>query len=134
MLTNIKSFFEKQDRFARLLGFEIVEVREGYARIRTQTREDYLNGADVLHGGFLFALADYAFAVASNAANNLSLAIQANILYHKAVSGGTLYAVAHEIKNGKTIAAYEVKIYDDTDNLLATFTGTVYRKGIEVVP
>lgn len=67
-------------------------------------QDKYLNGADVLHGGFLFSLADYAFAIASNSKNNLSHAINANIMFHKAISSGKIYAVAQEIKDGKNVA------------------------------
>ena len=86
-----------------------------------------------MHGGFLFSLADFAFALASNSHNNLSLAISANISFQKAKPSGTLYAVAKELSDGKKIATYEVKILDEKENLIASFTGTVYRKGVKVI-
>ena len=126
-------FFEKKDRFAKLLGFHIEELEEGFATVSTTIKEEHLNGADVVHGGFLFSLADYAFALASNSKNNLSLAISANILFSKAKSGGQLFAKAKELSDGKKIATYEVRISDEEDATIATFTGTVYRKGINVI-
>jgi len=133
MLKKLKSLFEKKDRFAKLLGFEIVDIQAGYAKVEVDVRDEYLNGADVIHGGFLFSLADYAFAIASNSKNNLSLSINSNITFHKAISSGKIYAIAQEIKDGKNVASCEVKIYDDKENLLATFVGTVFRKGIKLV-
>jgi len=133
MSQQLKEFFERRDRFARLLGFRIVDMGEGYATVEAEVSEEHLNAADVLHGGFLFSLADYAFAVASNSRNDLSLAINANILFHKGISGGTVTAVAREIQEGKRIAGYSVEIRDGGGTLLATFTGTVYRKGIPLV-
>jgi len=133
MLKKIKQFFDKKDRFAKLLGFDIVEIGEGYAKVEAEIKEEHLNAADVIHGGYLFSLADYAFAIASNSKNNLSLAINANIAFHKASSCGKIYAKAKEIKDGKNIANYEIKIYTQTKDLLATFNGTVYRKGINFI-
>ena len=133
MLQQLKELFERRDRFAKLLGFRIVEMGEGYAKVEAEVTEDHLNAADVLHGGFLFSLADYAFAVASNSRNDLSLAVSANILFHKGISGGTVTATAREIQEGKRIAGYLVEIRDGSGTLLATFTGTVYRKGTALV-
>jgi len=132
-LKKLREFFEKKDRFAKLLGFEIEEIEEGSSTVSTTIKEEHLNGADVVHGGFLFSMADYAFAIAANSKNNLSLAINANILFSKAKSGGKLFAKAKELNDGKKIATYEVRISDEEDNTIATFTGTAYRKGVSVV-
>ena len=132
-MKKLKKLFEKKDRFAKLLGFEIVEIKEGYAKVEANIQDTHLNAADVLHGGYLFSLADYAFAIASNSKNNLSLAINANITFHKSISKGKIEATAKEIKDGKNIASYEIIIQDENANLLATFTGTVFRKGVKLV-
>lgn len=126
-------FFETKDRFAKLLGFEIISFSKGYAKIQTHIKDEHLNGADVVHGGFLFSLADFAFAVAANSQNNLSLAINANIMFHVAKADGVLYATAREIKDGYKLASYEVRITDEEDNCIATFVGSVYRKGKNLV-
>lgn len=133
MVKKLLDFFENKDRFAKLLGFEIIEIANGYAKVEATIKEEHLNGADVVHGGFLFSLADYAFAIASNSHNNLSLAISANILFQKSKPSGKLIAIAKELTDGKKVATCEVKIYDEDDNLVATFTGTVYRKGIQII-
>ena len=133
MLKKIKFFFEKKDRFSKLLGFKIVDIDKGYAKVEVEVKDIYLNGANVIHGGFLFSLADYAFALASNSRNNLSLAINANIIFHKAISNGKIYAIAKEIKDGKNVASYEIKIYENEKSIIATVTGTVYRKGKKLV-
>jgi len=53
MLKKIKQFFDKKDRFAKLLGFDIVEIGEGYAKVEAEIKEEHLNAADVIHGGYL---------------------------------------------------------------------------------
>ena len=132
-MQKLKEFFEKQDRFAKLLGFEIEQMQEGNAVVSATIKQEHLNGADVVHGGFLFSLADFAFAIASNSKNNLSLGINANINFQRAKANGKLFAKAKELSDGKKIATYEVRISDEEDNTIATFTGTVYRKGVSVV-
>ena len=133
MIGQLKNYFIEHDRFARELGFRLTELEEGQATVIAEAAEEHLNAAGVVHGGFLFALADVAFAAASNARNNLSLAIHADILYHQAGMIGTYTARAREIRDGKKIASYQVTIHTGDEALVASFTGTVYRKGTRAV-
>ncbi len=133
MIDRLKNHFIEHDRFARELGFRLTKLEEGQATVVAEAGEEHLNAAGVVHGGFLFALADVAFAAASNARNNLSLAIHADILYHQAGIPGTYIARAQEIRDGKKIASYQVTIHTGDEVLVASFTGTVYRKGKRIV-
>ena len=54
------------DRFARSIGVELTEVREGYARAELTVREDHLNAAGACQGGVYYTLADLAFAAVAN--------------------------------------------------------------------
>jgi acyl-CoA thioesterase len=129
----LQQFFEENDRFAKLLGFQIEEFNVGVAKVSVLIKEEHLNAANVVHGGFLFSLADYAFALASNSHNKLSLAISANIMFQHAKPNGKLYAYAKELSIGNKIATYEVQISDEKDSVVATYTGTVYRKDNNVI-
>jgi len=132
-MQKLQRFFEENDRFAKLLGFQIEAFEKGMAKVSATIKEEHLNAANVVHGGFLFSLADYAFALASNSHNILSLSISSNIMFQKAKPSGTLYAYAKELSDGKKIATYEVRISNGEDNTIATFTGTVYRKDMSVI-
>ena len=132
-MQKLQHFFEENDRFAKLLGFHIEAFTEGMATVSAVIKQEHLNAANVVHGGFLFSLADYAFALASNSHNILSLSISSNILFQKAKPSGTLFAYAKELSDGKKIATYEVRICDEQENTIATFTGTVYRKEVSVL-
>ena len=133
MTDRLKDYFIEHDRFASQLGFRLTELKEGQATVVAEAKEEHLNAAGVVHGGFLFALADVAFAAASNARNNLSLAIHADILYHQAGTPGTFIARAREIRDGTRIASYQVTIHTGDEELVASFTGTVYRKGKNIL-
>lgn len=47
----------KNDRFAQLLGIEIVEAYPGYALVELEIGEKHKNGIDIVQGGVIFTLA-----------------------------------------------------------------------------
>ena len=55
------------DRLAQWFGMEVLEVGPGRAKVRMAISEKLFNAADMVHGGALFSLADYAFALAGRA-------------------------------------------------------------------
>ncbi|MBK5969725.1 MULTISPECIES: PaaI family thioesterase [Thiorhodovibrio] len=116
------------DRFAEYLGIELLEVSPGRARAKLAIDERHLNGVGIVHGGAIFALADLAFAVASNSHGQIALGINVSIAYHKGVSSGTLYADAEETAFNPKLATYQIRISNEQDDTLASFQGTVYRK------
>jgi acyl-CoA thioesterase len=117
-----------QDRLAALLGIELLEVAPGQARARLRIDERHKNGVGVIHGGTIFALADVAFAAASNSHGTLALALDASISFVKALSAGTLVAIAREEARTARIGCYRIRVEEDGGELVALFQGTVYRK------
>ena len=126
-IETIKKFF-KGDRLAEYLGIELVEVSMGKAVARMEIREEHLNGIDTVHGGAIFTLADFAFAVAANSHGRVTVAINVSISFMKASTKGTLTAVANEISLNPKIATYTVNICNDDGELIAIFQGLAYRK------
>jgi len=118
----------KNDRFAKLLGIEILEVRIGYALLKLQVEEKHLNGIGMVQGGALFTLADYAFGVAANADGSTAVGINASISYFRAPKGKTIYAEAMEEHSNKKICGYKVLVKDEDGSLVASFAGLGYRK------
>ncbi|MEW6755256.1 MAG: hotdog fold thioesterase [Candidatus Latescibacterota bacterium] len=125
----IKGFFRDRDRFAAHCGIELLEVGPGSARTRMVVGDEHLNGADTVHGGAIFTLADFAFAAASNSHGTLSLAINVSISYLKGAGRGTvLTAQAEEVAPHPRLASYAVRVTDEAGELVAIFQGMVYRK------
>ena len=120
--------FIERDRVARVLGLEILEYGPGYAKARLAINQDHLNSVGTVHGGAVFSLADAAFSVASNSHGVVSVSIQASIANFKAVSSGTLQAVAREVAINPKLATYSIEVRDGSESLIALFQGTVYRK------
>lgn len=133
MLAKIKDFFSENDRFAKHSGIEVVSISEAEAVAQMQVQDFHLNGAGVVHGGAIFTLADFAFALASNSHNRISLGINVSVNFIHSVKSGTLRAHAKEISKNHKLGSYNVKIYDQESKIVADFNGMVYRKSDEIV-
>jgi acyl-CoA thioesterase len=121
--------FFQNDRFAQLAGVSLVEVSPGYSKVKMTVTPEHKNGAGTVHGGALFTMADFAFAVASNSHGTLAVAATAHISFLRAVTEGTLTAEAREVGVGRKLGTYTVEIKNDQGELVALFSGTAYRIG-----
>ena len=126
-MEKIRQFF-RRDRFAAHNDIILTEVGPGWARAEMEISDYHLNGVDITHGGAIFTLADLAFAVASNSHGTVAVGVSATITYLKATHRGKLVASAREVGLNPKLATYEVEVRDQTDDLVALFQGTVYRK------
>ncbi|MEI7611276.1 MAG: PaaI family thioesterase [Betaproteobacteria bacterium] len=127
-MTTIQTFFNHVDAFARHNGMTITELREGYARAEMELMPFHLNGAQTVHGGALFTLADFAFAAASNSSGQVALSINSSISIFKGAKTGKLVAEAREVSSSPKLASFEARICSEEGDLLAIFQGMVYRK------
>ena len=127
-------FFRQHDLFARHCGIELLEAKPGWARACMPVQPFHLNGAKTVHGGAIFTLADFAFAVAANSQGQLALAISANTSFVKAAFSGTLYAEATEQSLNRKLGTYQVIITDDQQRMIAQFHGTAFRKEEPLIP
>ena len=127
----IKEFF-KNDRYADLSGIELLEVEPGKAKAQMPVKDIHLNAGNVVQGGAIFTLADFAFAAAVNAYGNLSMSIETSIRYFKSVGNGILYADAKMIFLHRKLATFEVVVTNEKNEYIALFTATAYRKEIHL--
>jgi len=127
----IDEFF-KGDQFAAHAGVELLESGKGYSKARMLIKPMHLNGGGVCQGGAIFTLADFAFAVACNSHARLTFSITSNINIFKSEKEGYLYAEATEVFDHKKLSTCEVKVTNDKGELIATFSGTGYRKEVEL--
>jgi acyl-CoA thioesterase len=124
-----------RDAASQALGMKLVEIRPGYARMTMPVRSDMLNGHQTCHGGFIFALADSAFAFACNSHNHTTVGAGCTIDY---LAPGrmddmlTAEAVEHTLA-GKT-GIYDVTVRNQEGRMIATFRGKSHRVAGEVVP
>ena len=120
----------EDDLFSQWLGIEVMEVREGYSKIKMTIRREMINGLGIVHGGIAFSLGDSCFAFACNNRNNLSVALDTAVNFTKPVHvGDELVAEAKEVHNGKSTGLYHINITNQRDHVVAFFKGTCFRTG-----
>lgn len=114
------------DPTAVQLGIEVAAVGMGWCRLTMAVRPDMLNGHGVVHGGYIFTLADTAMAYASNGANQTMLAQSAQITFlAPGQADETLTADAREVSRAKRSGLYDVDVKGADGRLVAAFRGGV---------
>jgi acyl-CoA thioesterase len=119
-----------RDATSQALGMKLSEIRPGYALMTMPVREDMLNGHRTCHGGYIFMLADSAFAFACNSHNHVTVGAACTIDYvAPGREGEMLVAEAVEqALTGKT-GVYDVKVSNQDGRLIALFRGKSHRIG-----
>jgi acyl-CoA thioesterase len=101
----------QEDDASKGLGMEIVEIGPGQATLTMTVKPDMVNGQRIAHGGFIFALADSAFAFACNTHNQRSVAAQGSISFIRPGKlGDLLVATAREISRSGRSGIYDVRV------------------------
>jgi acyl-CoA thioesterase len=113
----------KEDDASKGLGMEIVEIRPGQATLAMTVKPHMVNGQRIAHGGFIFTLADSAFAFACNTHNERAVAAQGHITFIKPGKlGDRLVATAREISRSGRSGIYDVRVTVD-QTVIAEFRG-----------
>lgn len=124
----------QHDLFSQWLGIEVIDIKEGYSKVKMTVRREMINGFGIVHGGIAFSLGDSAFAFACNNRNVLSVALDTAINFLKPVHpGDVLTAEARELHNGKSTGLYHVSITNQNDHVVAVFKGTCFRTNKKLV-
>lgn len=129
-----RTMFER-DPASRGLGMQLAEIRPGYARMTMTVKDEMLNGHATCHGGYIFMLADSAFAFACNSHNVNTVGAGCTIDYlAPGRAGDALVAEAVEqALQGKT-GVYDVSVTDQDGRKIALFRGKSHRVGGTLVP
>lgn len=125
-----------RDAASQGLGMRIVRVAPGEAELTMPVRTDMLNGHAICHGGFIFTLADSAFAFACNSYNLTTVASGCAIDFlAPAREGDVLTARAHERSASGRTGVYDIEVANQRGEKVALFRGKSYRiKGHVVDP
>jgi acyl-CoA thioesterase len=117
------------DTASQALGIEIEEVRRGYARLAMNLTDAMANGHGLAHGGYIFTLADSAFAFACNTYDERTVAAQCAITFLRSGKAGQrLTAVACEIAQSGRTGIYDVTVTTSGETI-AEFRGHSRRIG-----
>jgi acyl-CoA thioesterase len=112
-----------RDTASKGLGIELVDAGNGQATVRMRVTAEMVNGHGITHGGFVFLLADTAFACACNSHGPVTVAAGADISFLTATrEGDVLTAYAQERATKGRSGIYDVTVTRDGD-VVAEFRG-----------
>ena len=114
------------DRASQQLGMTLDVVTAGAATLSMTIRDDMVNGHGNAHGGFIFSLADSAFAFACNSRNERAVAQACDIVFAApARLGERLVATATERHRFGRNGIYDIRVAKDVADgpVLAEFRG-----------
>jgi acyl-CoA thioesterase len=99
------------DTATKGLGMELVAVGPGTATLAMTVTEAMTNGHDTAHGGFIFTLADSAFAFACNSHGHVTVAAHCSITFIKpGRRGDRLVAEAREVSRSGRSGIYDITV------------------------
>ena len=129
-MENLTEFARK--RLEEIKGFisannyKVLNVENHYCEMEGIITETSMNNLNIVHGGYIFGLADTTAAIAAMTEGEKVVTVDSNINYLKPAKSSKLFAKASPIKLGKTISVYEVLISDENSNLIAKATITYF--------
>ena len=113
-----------EDKASRALGMKIEKIGPGFAVLSMSVGADMVNGHGSCHGGYIFTLADSAFAFACNSHNQRHVAQHCQISYlSPGRLGMRLTAEARERHRGERSGIYDVTVRSETGEVIAEFRG-----------
>jgi acyl-CoA thioesterase len=118
----------ERDTASIALGMTVAAVSPGHAELSMTVRADMLNGHAICHGGFIFTLADSAFAYACNSYNLVTVASGCSIDFlAPAREGDVLTARAAERSAAGRTGVYDIDVVNQRGETIALFRGKSYR-------
>ncbi|SDR63253.1 acyl-CoA thioesterase [Rhizobiales bacterium GAS113] len=113
-----------QDRASRALGMAIAAIGPGHATLTMTVTEAMVNGHGLCHGGYIFTLADSAFAFACNSHNQRAVAQNCSITYvAPGKLGDVLSATCREVSRAGRSGIYDVTVRREDGEAIAEFRG-----------
>jgi acyl-CoA thioesterase len=114
----------KRDKASRGVDMKIERISLGEADLSLIVKSKYLNGHGTCHGGFIFCLADSAFAFACNSYNQVAVAQNCMITFiMPAKKGEKLIAKAREVSRTGRSGIYDVSVFNEKKQKIAEFRG-----------
>ena len=114
---------------AKRFAMEAVEVGPGTATVAMTVDETCLNLFGMGHGGALFSLIDEAFELSCNSHGTVALALNVNVSFiAPAMPGDRLTARAIEVSRTRRTGTYDIRVTNQTGDLIAVCHALAYRK------
>ena len=110
---------------ASFLGMKLIELTPGYSKVTMKLRPEYQNFNGVTFGGIIMAMADQAFAYASNSVSHPAVAVEFQMHFLSSPNpDDELTAEGRVLKNGRRAGISEMTVTNQNGKLIAKATGT----------
>ncbi|MBE6365017.1 MAG: PaaI family thioesterase [Lentisphaerae bacterium] len=120
----IRNFLNEEDKFCKFCGIQLTVVGDGYAEAVLRVDENKLNGRNVVQGGAIMTLADFAFAGAVNGSGVTGVSLNCATNFIRPGTGRELKAVCRKVSQGKKTAVYVSEVTNEEGKLVATMNIT----------
>ena len=116
----LREFLNTNDLFCRHCGIKITRIAPGEATAELDIVSSVMNSRNVVQGGAIMTLADFAFAGAANAMGHTTVSTALNINFIRPGTGKKLIAKARKVHHGRTTCLYQVEVFNDEEKLISS--------------
>ena len=115
----------QDDEASRALGMDAVVIEVDHAEVRMTVTDTMVNGHDIAHGGYIFTLADSAFALACNSRGQTTVAAGADITFIAAARRGDVLVAEARVRTayGRNGITDVTVTREDDGAVIAEFRG-----------
>ena len=118
-LEEARDFFSNDIYATKQTDIKIIEIAQNFSKCELVISKIHMNADNKVMGGVFYTLADFAFAVATDAKNTKTVTTSSTISYLSPAKGKKLIAECRMIKEGRTLCTYETLIQDDSGTKVA---------------
>lgn len=116
----LRNFLNSNDSFCRHCSIHLTHVAPGEATAELEITSDSMNSRNVVQGGAIMTLADFAFAGAANAHGHTTVSTGVTTHFLRPGTGRKLFARAKALHHGRTTCLYQVDVTDEQNKLVAS--------------
>ena len=117
---SLRDFLNNNDLFCRHCGIRLTRVAPGEAEAELDIVSSVMNSRNVVQGGAIMTLADFAFAGAANAMGHTTVSTALNLNFIRPGSGKKLIAKARKVHHGRATCLYQVDVLNDEGKLVSS--------------
>ena len=123
-LTHVERMWQ-DDAASRALGMDALVIETDHAEVRMTITDAMVNGHDIAHGGYIFTLADSAFALACNSRGETTVAAGGDITFVAAARRGDVLVAEARVRTayGRSGITDVTVTREDDGSVIAEFRG-----------
>lgn len=108
-----------ENEYMRFLGIEILKLKEGYGLGRMKCKQELLNPYGMFHGGSLYSMADIVAGTVGCMSGYYVTTVSGSLNFLlPATDTEYVYCEAMQLRMGKHLAVFDVKIKNDEGMIL----------------